>query len=80
MSLKTLISKVKCYFLFPEFKIETQWVEELHGVEFPGVSMVDQDGRPARRAGFVRMSKESVVSTNASAITGLLCPGWGIYL
>ncbi|CAG5122306.1 unnamed protein product, partial [Candidula unifasciata] len=51
------------------FKIETQWVYDLHAVEFPESSMLDASGRPAREGGFVKVSKEAITATNASSLT-----------
>lgn len=55
---------------FTEFKIETQWVEELHGTEFPDPWTLDKTNHPSREAGFIQMSKEAITSTKASEYTG----------
>ncbi|KAH9504056.1 hypothetical protein Btru_067637 [Bulinus truncatus] len=54
---------------YVEFKIETQWVYSLESIEFPDSSILDNDGRPSRESGFVKLSRETISATNASALT-----------
>ncbi|KAK3761610.1 hypothetical protein RRG08_040305 [Elysia crispata] len=52
-----------------EFRIELQWKYNVSSLEFPYSTMMDKDGRPARNAGFVKLSKEAILSTNTSGLS-----------
>ena len=55
---------------YTEFRIELQWKYNVSSLEFPHAKMVDRDGRPARQAGYVKLTKEAILSTNTSGLSG----------
>ncbi|KAK7004652.1 latrophilin-3, partial [Biomphalaria glabrata] len=54
---------------YVEFKIETQWVYSLKNIEFPDNTVKDSDGRLAKESGFIKLTRDTISATNASAIT-----------